>query len=117
MKRYFNYLSQDHLILRLYIITSILIVTTTLYILINYNKLPPLLPVFNQLPWGERRLSGASGIFIPQAIVSLIFITNIFFSAISYPRSPLISRMLAITSFLTGLLSSLFILRTITLII
>ena len=117
MRRYFNYLSQDRLILRLYVITGILIVATTVSTLISYSKLPPLLPVFNQLPWGERRLSETPGIFIPEVIVVVIFVFNIFFSAISYTRSPLISRMLAITSFLTALLAFLFIMRTIALII
>lgn len=117
MRKYFNYLSRDHLVLRLYIITGILIVVTISYILISYSKLPPLLPIFNQLPWGEKRLSETSGIFIPETVVALIFLFNIFFSAIIYTRSPLISRMLAITSFLTALLSFLFTLRTIALII
>ena len=117
MKKYFNYLSLDRLVLRLYIITFILIIATIAYTLFNYGKLPPLLPIFNQLPWGEERLSGGSGIFIPGAAASLIFLFNIFLSALIYTRSPLISRILAITSFLTALLSFLFTLRTIALII
>lgn len=117
MKRYFKYLTRDKLILRLYILTSMLIVVTLLYIFINYDKLPPLLPVFNQLPWGERRLSATPGIFIPSVIVFIIFVFNTFVSAIIYSNSPLISRMLAITSFLTTLLTFLFTVRTIALII
>ncbi|MBI4098132.1 MAG: hypothetical protein HY426_03755 [Candidatus Levybacteria bacterium] len=117
MKRYFKYLKEDKLILRLYILTSALIVVTMTYIFINYNKLPPLLPIFNQLPWGERRLSATPGIFVPSVIVSAIFVFNTFVSALIYSNSPLISRMLAITSFLTTLLALLFTLRTIVLII
>lgn len=117
MRRYFKYLKDDRLILRLYILASVLIVVTIAYIFINYSKLPPLLPVFNQLPWGERRLSATPGIFIPSIIVFIIFVFNTFVSAIIYSNSPLISRMLAITSFLTTLLTLLFIVRTIQLII
>lgn len=117
MRRYFKYLKEDRLILRLYILAFVLIVATVAYIFINYNKLPPLLPIFNQLPWGERRLSVTPGIFIPSIIVSVIFVFNTFISAIIYSNSPLISRMLAITSFLTALLTFLFIVRTIQLII
>ena len=117
MRRYFKYLKEDRLILRLYILASLLIAITIVYIFINYNKLPPLLPVFNQLPWGERRLSATPGIFIPSIVVSIIFIFNTFVSAVIYSNSPLISRMLAITSFLTALLTFLFIVRTIALII
>src|SRR3989344_4441574 len=99
MKKYFNYLSLDRLVLRLYIITFILIIATIAYTLFNYGKLPPLLPIFNQLPWGEERLSETSGIFIPGAAALLIFLFNIFLSAFIYTRSPLISRILTITSF------------------
>ncbi len=117
MRKYFKYLKEDRLILRLYIFASVLIILTIAYLLFSYNKLPPLLPVFNQLPWGEKRLSITPGIFIPSIIVFIIWVFNIFASALIYSRSPLISRMLAITSFLTALLTLLFIARTVQLII
>lgn len=116
MRKYFKYLKEDKLLLRLFILAFILIMVTVGYILINYPKLPPLLPVFNQLPWGEKRLSETYGIFIPSLVVFVILIFNIFASSLSYPRSPLISRMFAFTSFLTALLAFLFIIRTIQLI-
>ncbi len=117
MKKYFNSLKKDRLIFRLYVGTLILIAVTYGYILININKLPPLIPVFNQMPWGEDRLSSTFGIFIPPIITSLIFFVNIILSSISSNTSPLISRLIAITSFLTALLTFLFIVRTIHLII
>lgn len=117
MKKYFKYLREDKLLLRLFVIAFILIAITVVYILISYSKLPPLLPVFNQLPWGEKRLSQTIGIFIPSGVVFAILIFNIIASSLSYPKSPLISRMLAVTSFLTSLLTLLFVIRTIQLII
>lgn len=117
MKKYFNTLKKDRLIFRLYISVFILIVLTITYILFNLSKLPPLIPVFNQMPWGEERLSSTFGIFIPSIITSVAFFVNIILSGISYSTSPLISRLIAITSFLTALLTFLFIIRTIQLII
>lgn len=117
MKKYFKYLREDKLLSRLFVFAFILIVITVVYILINYSKLPPLLPIFNQLPWGEKRLSQTIGIFIPSGVVFAILIFNIIASSLSYPKSPLISRMLAVTSFLTSLLTLLFVIRTIQLII
>lgn len=117
MKKYFKYLREDKLLSRLFVFAFILIVITVVYILINYSKLPPLLPIFNQLPWGEKRLSQTIGIFIPSGVVFSILIFNIIASSLSYPKSPLISRMLAVTSFLTSLLTLLFVIRTIQLII
>ena len=117
MKKYFKYLKQDKLLLRLFILSFLIIVLTFVYIVLFYSKLPPLLPVFNQLPWGEKRLSQTLGIFIPALVVFLILIFNVIASSVAYPRSPLISRMLAVTSFLTALLMLLFVIRTIQLII
>lgn len=116
MKKYFNYLRGDRLILRLFSIGFLLTIITIVYILLNYSKLPPLLPVFNQLPWGEQRLSSTWGIFIPSGVVLVILITNIVISSLAYPRSPLISRMFAVTGFLTSLLALLFVIRTIQLV-
>lgn len=117
MKNYFNSLKKDRLVFKLYIATFVLIALTAAYILINLSKLPPLIPVFNQMPWGKERLSSTFGIFIPSIITSVIFFINIILSAVSYSTSPLISRLIAITSFLTALLTFLFIVRTIALII
>lgn len=117
MKKYFKYLREDKLLQRLFILSFVLIALTVIFILINYSKLPPLLPVFNQLPWGEERLGSTIGIFIPSVAVFLILIINIFLSVFSYSRFPLIARMLAITSFLSSILTLLFVIRTIQLII
>lgn len=117
MKKYFKILTEDKLLQRLFIISFVLIILTIIYIVINYPKLPPLLPVFNQLPWGEKRLSGAPGIFIPGVLAFVIFLFNIIISAFLYPKFPLLSRLLAITCFITTLLTFLFVLRTIQLII
>lgn len=117
MRNNFRYLKQDKLLQRLFILSFILIVITTIYTLFSYSKLPPLLPIFNQLPWGEKRLSGTPGIFIPSILVFLILIFNMVISVLFYQRSPLISRILAITSFLTAFMVLLFIVRTIQLVI
>jgi hypothetical protein len=117
MKDYFKYLKKDRLLLRLFILSFFVIGLTIIYILINYRNLPPLLPIFNQLPWGEERLSSTPGIFIPSIVVLVILFINIFLSSYFYEKSPLVSRIFAVTSFLTALLTLLFVIRTITLII
>lgn len=116
MKKYFKNLKEDRLIKRLFILSFALLAITLVAILIYYSKLPPLIPLYNQLPWGEARLSPTPGIFIPLIISLLIFILNIFLSAFAYSISPLISRLFSVTSFLTSLITSLFVFRTIILI-
>lgn len=117
MKKYFKYLRKDRLIFRLFILAFILVALSFIYAALNYTKLPPLLPIFNQLPWGENRLSITPGIFIPPFVALGILILNLFLSAFSYEKSPLIARLFAVTTCLIGLLTLLFVIRTITLII
>lgn len=117
MKKYFKNLRKDRLVLRLFILSFIFLVITFIYVLFNYSKLPPLLPIFNQMPWGQERLSITPGIFIPPVIALGIFILNVLLAAFSYEKSPLLARLFAVTTFLTGLLTMLFVVRTITLII
>ncbi len=117
MKKYFEYIKKDRLIFRLYIISFLFILITIIFIVLTYSKLPPLIPMYNQLPWGENRLSSTLGIFIPSIIVFGMFVANIALSGLSYSHSPLIARLISVTTFLIIILNSLFIFRTILLII
>lgn len=117
MKKFFNNIREDKTITSAFFINGFLIILILAYILFYYAKLPPYVPVFNQLPWGEERLGATFTIFIPILITLLIFIINLFICASIYKKIPLISRMLAATSLLAGILTFLFIIKTITSII
>lgn len=116
MKKVFSVLRSDRILFRLWILTIIFIVISILFALFKFSSLPPVVPVFNQLPWGESRLSTRPGIFLPILIIVLIFGTNSLVATLTYEKTPLISRMLSVTSFLVALLGLLFIFRTIQLI-
>ena len=115
MKNFFKDVVYDKTIKLAFFINIFLIAAAAICILLAYGKLPPFIPIFNQLPWGEQRLGTTISIFIPVLAAILILITNSIISAITYKNIPLISRMLAAISLLAGLLTLLFILRTITL--
>lgn len=117
MKEFFKDTLRDKTIAFAFSINTFFIIVTVIYILFSYGKLPPFVPIFNQLPWGEQRLGGKPTIFIPVLATLLIFVINIFTSTLVYKKFPLISRMLAAISLLTGILSFLFSIKTITLII
>lgn len=117
MKKYFKKITQDRLVLRLYILSFMFLILTLVLILINYMKLPPVLPIFNQLPWGKERLAITPGIFIPLLIVVFYFILNLFLSALSYEKYPILARVFAVTTSLITLLTLLFVIRTISLIV
>lgn len=99
------------------ILSGIFLMLEILTIGFFYFSLPPLLPLFNQLPWGEKRLGIKPGIFIPVLLVIVFLVFNFFTSARLYEKTPLLSRILSITTLLASLLSFIFIVRTVYLLI
>lgn len=117
MKEFFRNIKSDKTTSIGFSITLILITFTVVFILFFYGRLPPFVPVFNQLPWGEERLGTPIAIFIPILTAFLIFILNLATSALIYKSIPLVSRMLAGTSLLVAALTFLFVIKTVILIL
>lgn len=117
MKDLINSIRSNTTLFRLYMSSLLIILITFGYSLFNLNNLPPLVPLFNQLPWGADRFSPSIGIFLPQLLVLGIWVFNNVFSSIIYKTIPLISRMLAVTTFLISILTLLFTIRTVQLVI
>lgn len=117
MKNFFKDILADKTISLAFFVNIFFIIAGVIYILFFYGKLPPFVPVFNQLPWGEQRLGTQITILIPPMISLLILIINIFIGTSIYKKIPLISRMLAAISLLTGILTFIFIIKTISLIV
>ncbi|MCL6096640.1 MAG: hypothetical protein M1444_03100 [Patescibacteria group bacterium] len=113
MKEFFKDVKSDKLTYRVFIATLFFTLLPLPYILFFYRNLPPYLPVFNQLPWGQPRLASPWGVFIPSLISLCILIVNVILSSVLYKKTPLVSRMLAVISFIIALLSLLFVFRTI----
>jgi len=113
MKETFRQIRSDRILLRFFSATFAIIILTLAYILFVFRNLPPVLPIFNQLPWGDQRLGEKTAIFFPELLVVVIFIVNLFLSAQVYSKTPLLARMLAITSFVVAFLTFLFIIRTV----
>jgi len=116
MKEFFRYIRLDKTARFGFLSPCILSLLTFFYILLTYKNLPPFIPIFNQLPWGEQRLGITLTIFIPIIIDWLIILLNLFISALIYQKMPLLSRMLATTTFIATLLSSLFVVKTVVLV-
>ena len=113
MKNFIKNITSDKLALRGFFISFILMLFTILYILINYSNLPPFVPIFNQLPWGNDRLTTPLGIFIPTVIFAFVFLFNIIFTSVVYNKNPLIARMVAAVTLILAFMNFLFIIRTI----
>jgi len=113
MKSFFRSIFEDKQFRRIILLTIIVIALSLLFILLKFFSLPPFIPIFNQLPWGNQRLITRAGIFIPLILSVLVFILNLISSAFIYKKNPLIARIFAVTSFLIALMTLLFIIRTI----
>lgn len=117
MKKIFERIQKDKILFTGFSVSFVLIILTVIYILVFYKSLPPFLPIFNQLPWGEARLGEKNQVFLPLATSFLIFIINYVLSFIFYEKLPLISRLFCLTSAFIAFLTFIFIIRTIQLII
>lgn len=95
----------------------LLLIFQVILIALFYLKLPPVVPLFNQLPWGIDRLGTNYEILLPLVITLLFFFFNYFLLRKLYISMPLISRIIGITTFLAALLSLIFIVRTLQLIL
>src|SRR6266404_4792350 len=82
-----------------------------------FLQLPPVLPLFNQLPWGDARLGAKYEVLLPLVITALFFLFNYFLLRKLYITMPLVSRIISITTLLSALLSFIFIVRTLQLIL
>lgn len=103
----------DKLLLRASIVSLVLTFISFITIILYYNSLPPFIPLFNQMPWGEERITKTIWIFIIPGISIVFFILNLIFAKYIYLRIPLIARLFSMTSFLISVLTFLFIIRTI----
>lgn len=116
MNEFFKEARKDKVISGGFLLALIIIFLTFIYILLNIRSLPSYIPLFNQLPWGEKRLGTTFTIFIPLGIAIFIAIFNAITCSFMYKKSQIISRMLVVSSVLVAFLSFLFIIRTIQLV-
>lgn len=117
MKKFFSDIIKDRIIMGVSALSFVVLILTVFYVLFNYKNIPPFIPIFNQLPWGNERLTPTLGIFIPLALFTFIFIFNILFSSFLYKKSnPLLARIIASVNLLLSVMNFIFIIKTIFLI-
>lgn len=112
----FNYLKRDKIANRSYLLSFFLLALTCICSSLFYGLLPPVIPVFNQLPWGIQRLGDKFLIFLPLAFSSLMLLFNIIYSGFIYEKMPLVVRMIGITAFFISLITCIYTLRTVMLV-
>lgn len=70
----------------------------------KFTSLPPQVPLYYSLPWGESQLTSASSLFLlPTFSIVSLFIDNLF--AVSFFKNqPLLSRLLTIIALIVSFL-------------
>lgn len=72
-----------------------------------YFKLPPVIPFFNSLPWGEARLVPIHVFFMMPFTILAFAVINVFFAATTHSKYALVSRMLSLNILLASILSTI----------
>lgn len=111
MKNFFDGIIADRITRTATILSVLLIFITLIYTLLIYAGLPPYIPIFNQLGWGDPRLGENYLIFLPILLSLGVVILNIFLASLAYTAMPLISRIITITSLLVSALTLIFVIR------
>lgn len=113
MNAIYSFLKSDRLILMSFFISLSCIGITLVFVIFSFHKLPPYIPLYNQLPWGEARLGQKGFIFAPLMLDIATCILNFALAKILYKRIPFISRILALTTSVVSFFVLLFIARII----
>lgn len=76
----------------------VFILCQVVILFIKFNDLPPQIPLFHSLPWGEPELAPVSSIFILPAFSVIIMLLNNFLAVFFLKSSQLLSRVLVVVS-------------------
>ena len=104
-------LTADKIIWQSVRFSFVLLFITLCFILFTYQSLPPLIPVYNQRPWGLDRLGGKLTFFLPILLAGGVLLLNSYLVSKIYEKMPLIARILAITGLLVTVIAGIFIFR------
>ncbi|OGH02974.1 MAG: hypothetical protein A2798_00920 [Candidatus Levybacteria bacterium RIFCSPHIGHO2_01_FULL_37_17] len=117
MKEFIKSVRRDGITFNIFLSSLLVGVFTIILILINYVNLPPYVPIFNQMPWGDSRLSETPGIFIPSALFMIVFILNFSFASFLYVKNnPLLARIVASITLTIAVMNLLLIVKLLLLI-
>src|SRR3989344_7432741 len=71
---------------------------TFFLVVIFYPHIPPFIPMFNSMPWGEQRLASSLVLFAFPFLFASVIVINSLLAFFLYSRYTLASRMLSMSS-------------------
>jgi len=92
------------------------IILQLVIIFIRFSSLPPQIPLYYSLPWGESQLAPASHIFLLPAFSLGILLLNLALSVFFLRQIQLLSRLLIVFSLIFSILSAITVFKIINLI-
>lgn len=107
MKGRINLLFRDKFLLYSLTLTAIFLTISVLLVVFSYKSLPPLIPLFNSMPWGVTRLYSSEVVLILPLVFLLVILINTTITLLIYNRFTLLSRLITFNSFLVCLLGAL----------
>ncbi len=84
---------------------SLLILAVCFFaLLISWGKLPPQVPLYYSLPWGEEQLGTPASLILLTLGGFLLLVLNTFIAVLVYVRSAYFARLLLVSSTIISLL-------------
>ncbi|MBI4039444.1 hypothetical protein HY388_01290 [Candidatus Daviesbacteria bacterium] len=90
---FFQPIFSDRLIRLCVIISVILILGMSLFILVNLTKLPPQVPLFYTHSWGKAQLALSVFLFLPPLVTLFFLVINLSLGAKFFQEQQLIARV------------------------
>lgn len=107
MKNSYKIIFADRVVFYALIFSFFGILVQTIFSGIQFINMPPIIPLFNSLSWGQERLVNKIFIFSVPGFLLLTVLVNFFFVSQLYKKNPLLSRMLLFNVLLGVFLSGI----------
>jgi len=107
---------QDKLIGPAIWLSLLIIVFSFSFFIFNFSKLPPEVPLFYSRPWGEEQLALNWQLAILPALSLIIFLVDLILAAKLYSQESLLAQILVWSSTIFSLLTTITLVKIITLI-
>lgn len=105
MKKFTDLILHDNALKYSFFSSTGLFVLFMIVFIFQYGKLPPLVPLFNSLPWGKSRLVPVQIIFLVPTFLIVISGFNLFLTHRLYKRYTILARMLSVNILLAVILA------------
>jgi len=97
--------------------TIVLIVFQISYLIYVLNSIPPQIPLYYSLPWGESRLTSFTSLFLLPLYSTIILFIDSFLAMIYSTKIKVVSRLLMIFCLVFTLFATISLVKSISLVI